>query len=420
MAPQNTAPQNMAFLRDDLARLAAYQSPHPSASAPSRLDPLDTNESPIDLPADVKAALAQQYEEAIAANRYPDSSHLSLKQAIIDYVASAGKIESNTIRPENITLGNGSDELIRSVLMATCLSGHGSILVAEPTFSMYTILAKTLGIAVRSVGRNDQFEVNLAAAQSAIEAAADTDLPVRTVFMVHPNSPTGNALSQPELTWLKQLPADILVVVDEAYFEFSGHTTLAEAISRPNWIILRTFSKAFRLAAHRVGYGIAHPEIIAALEKLRLPYNLPSFSQAAAQTALARREQLLSQIPTLLKERQLLLRALAEHPYLRVWPSDSNFVYVQLSDQGLSALAVSAQAGLAKLFEELRANGTLIRHTGGGLRISIGTAAENQRTLVNMQNVLDSALGSAATKTQLSETQPVSSAASRLPQPTSL
>lgn len=388
----------MAFLRDDLAQMAAYQSGHTtghsedeSASVQPMLDPLDTNESPIDLPAVVKASLANDYQKTIAANRYPDGSCLALKQAVVEYAISSSTISPATIGSENITLGNGSDELIRSVIMATCLGGHGSILVADPTFSMYAILAKTLGVEVHHVSRKENFEVDLPAAQSAIEAAAREGVPVRTVFMVHPNSPTGNALTPSELDWLKQLPTDILVVVDEAYFEFSGHTTLAEALSRPNWIVTRTFSKAFRLAAHRVGYGIAHPTVIAALEKLRLPYNLPSFSQAAAQTALAHSDQLLTQIPIILAERDQLLKALCDHPYLRVWPSDSNFVYVRLSDRGLAALASTQQSeGLVKVLTRLKAQGTLIRHTGGGLRISIGTAAENQRTLTNLQQVLES------------------------------
>ena len=194
------------------------------------------------------------------------------------------------------------------------------------------------------------------------------------------------------------------MVVDEAYFEFSGQTTLADALSRPNWLVLRTFSKAFRLAAHRVGYGIAHPAIISALEKLRLPYNLPSFSQTAALTALAHSDRLLTQIPTLISERDRLSSVLSEHPYLRVWPSDSNFVYVRLSDRGLAALTVTNQAdGLVKMFEQLRASGTLIRHTGGGLRISIGTAAENERTLTNLQQVL----GSRSESTRLNSSHPV-------------
>jgi len=386
----------MAFLRDDLAQLAAYQSPHIPEDAVEQpvLDPLDTNESPIDLPEALKESLAQQYKATIAANRYPEGDPLALKQAVMGYAAAPNAVASSritpaNITPANITLGNGSDELIRSVIMATCLGNHGSIMVASPTFSMYGILAKTLGVNVCDAGRKENFEVDIDAAQQAIAAAAADSLPVRVVFMVHPNSPTGNALTQRELDWLKQLPEDILVVVDEAYFEFSGHTTLAEALSRPNWLVTRTFSKAFRLAAHRVGYGIAHPNVIAALEKLRLPYNLPSFSQAAAQTALANREQLLTQIPTILEERDRLYQALSGHAYLRVWPSDSNFVYARLSDRGLATLGVNTQAdGLANMFQSLRAKGTLVRHTGGGLRISIGTAAENSRTLANIEQVL--------------------------------
>ena len=389
----------MAFLREDLAQLAAYQSPHPASSEDEAidqivLDGLDTNESPIDLPEDLKAKLADTYRNQILANRYPNGDHQALKQAVVAYAASSGKVKPETIGLENITLGNGSDELIRSVLMATCLGNRGSILVSEPTFSMYGILADTLGVPVRRVQRQANFEVDIVSAQSAIDSAlnsAGETLPVRVVFMVHPNSPTGNALTQREIDWLKALPTDILVVVDEAYFEFSDRTTLSEALSRPNWLVLRTFSKAFRLAAHRVGYGIGHPAIISALEKLRLPYNLPSFSQAAALAALAHSDRLLTQIPTLISERDRLLEALTDHAYLQVWPSDSNFIYVRLSDRGQAALGVNQQAdGLAKVLDRLRASGTLIRHTGGGLRISIGTAEENQRTLTNLQQALGS------------------------------
>lgn len=379
----------MSFLRADLAEFAAYKSPHPTEEDASIvLDPLDTNESPVDLPSELKDSLAQAYQSAIAANRYPDGTHHRLKQAIIRYAISSGNIAADTIHLQNVTVGNGSDELIRSVLMATCLGGNGSILVATPTFSMYGILAKTLGITVHTTERQDNFEADLAAMQSAIDNADASGLPVKAIFMVHPNSPTGNALTSRELAWLQQVPEDVLVVVDEAYFEFSGHTTLAEALSRPNWLILRTFSKAFRLAAHRVGYGIGHPDTIAALEKLRLPYNLPSFSQAAANAALAHSQQLLAQIPSILSERDKVFQALSEHPYVQVWPSDSNFVYARLSDRGLANLEATEQnQGLAKLFQMLKSKGTLIRHTGGGLRISIGTVAENQRTLANFQQV---------------------------------
>ena len=387
----------MSFLREDLTQLAAYKSPHPTHSddeaiAPQPiLDGLDTNESPIDLPDDLKSELADTYRQKILANRYPNGDHLALRQAVVDYAARASQIDPDIISNENVTIGNGSDELIRSVLIATCLGDRGSILVSEPTFSMYAILADTLGVPVRRIQRKTNFEVDVEAAQSAVGAAWEDGPPVRAVFMVHPNSPTGNALTQQELDWMRQLSTDILIVVDEAYFEFNGRTTLADALSRPNWLVLRTFSKAFRLAAHRVGYGIGSSEIISALEKLRLPYNLPSFSQAAALAALAHSDRLLSQISTLTSERDRLLQVLAEHPYLQIWPSDSNFIYARLSDRGLAALSATQQSdGLVKVFNQLRAKGTLIRQTGGGLRISIGTVAENERTLANLQQVLGS------------------------------
>ena len=140
-------------------------------------------------------------------------------------------------------MGNGSDELIRSLLIATCLGGEGSILVATPTFSMYGILARTLGINVVTVPRQENFALDLDLAQ---EAVSQTDSPpIRVVFMVHPNSPTGNALKMQELDWLKNLPDNILVVIDEAYFEFSQTSTVSEIAQRSNWIVMRTFSKAF-------------------------------------------------------------------------------------------------------------------------------------------------------------------------------
>lgn len=142
---------------------------------------------------------------------------------------------------------------------------------------MYAILAQTLGIPVVQVQREANFEIDLAAAQLAIE---QTQAPaIRVVFVVHPNSPTGNALTSSELEWLRNLPEEILVVIDEAYFEFSQTSVVRELLQQPNWVVLRTFSKAFRLAAHRVGYAIAHPHLIAALEKSVYPTIFPASPQ---------------------------------------------------------------------------------------------------------------------------------------------
>jgi histidinol-phosphate aminotransferase len=365
----------LSFLRSDLAQLNAY-TPHPEAEGEHQsqsIDRLDTNECPYDLPDALKQQLALTYQHHIEANRYPDGSHSSLKSAIATYVMESTTIQINA---DHISVGNGSDELIRSLLIATCLGGQGSILVANPTFSMYAILAQTLGIPVVTIQRDDGFALNLDDAEAAI--AQTTAPPVRVVFMVHPNSPTGNPLTSAEITWLKQLPPHTLVVIDEAYFEFSQQTLVSEIAERSNWVILRTFSKAFRLAAHRVGYAIAQPELIQVLEKVRLPYNLPAMTQAAAQLALTYRQQLLQTVPEVIQERDRLYTALKEHPQLRLWQSTANFIYLQMD----------TEKATADLSHQLKQLGTSVRLTGGGLRITIGSPIENDRTLERILNII--------------------------------
>lgn len=371
---------SLPFLRPDLTAFSAYSPHSEDGEAQSAvMDHLDTNEFPEDLPASIKAKLSWLYQHEILANRYPDGQHGRLKQAIAEYVNEGAALADSRFTPEHIAVGNGSDELIRSLLIATCVGGDGSILVAEPTFSMYRILAETLGIPVVRVNRQEaDFAVNLEAAQTACDRAQP---PVRVVFIVHPNSPTANPLTPAELDWLRQLPESILIVVDEAYFEFSQQTTAADVLKKPNWVVLRTFSKAFRLAAHRVGYSVSNPALTAALEKVRLPYNLPSLSQAVARLALENRQELLSAIPALLQERDLLQVELATH--LIVWPSAANFIYARpkVSPEQLEASLIQ----LSYRFKQL---GTLVRRTGGGLRFTVGAASENRHTLERLRKAL--------------------------------
>ncbi len=375
----------LPFIRSDLAQFTAYK-PHPSSdtadSVPTQFDRLDTNESPYDLPPELKEKLAWTYQQVIETNRYPDGGHETLKDAIAQYINESAALSlSNTAA--NISVGNGSDELIRSLLIATCLGGEGSILVANPTFSMYKILAQTLGIPVVAVGRNEtNFEIDISAAQSAIKQTQNP--PIRVVFVVHPNSPTANSLTAAELAWLKSLPDHILVVIDEAYFEFSQTTLLGELAQRPNWVILRTFSKAFRLASLRVGYCVAHPEAIAILEKVRLPYNLPSFSIAAALVALQNRTLLLESIPQTLSERAKLIEILSQQPELQITASAANFIYLRLQPNAFN----SQDAALKTFHQKLRTLGTFVRHISGGLRITVGTIEENARTVNRVQAIL--------------------------------
>ena len=387
----------LPFIRKDLAELTAY-TPHPggasgeSAHSESVLDRLDTNECPYDLPEELKKKLAWTYQQLIETNRYPDGGHAALKEAIAQYVNESitipplggAALPKTAITADNISVGNGSDELIRSLLIATCLGGTGSIFVANPTFSMYGIIAQTLGIPVVGVQRKEEnFEIDIEAAKKAI--APNQNPPVRAVFVVHPNSPTANALTPDEIEWLESLPSEILVVIDEAYFEFSQNTLADQLHHHPNWIILRTFSKAFRLASMRVGYAIAHPELAAALEKIRLPYNLPSFCQVAAELALAQRQLLLAVIPEIISERAKLIAALTQYQKLQIWPSAANFVYLRVK----AGEGQSPQQEHQQILQHLKERGTLIRHTGGGLRITVGSPEENQRTVDRIAAIFD-------------------------------
>ena len=385
----------LPFIRKDLAQLTAY-TPHPggasgeSAHSESVLDRLDTNECPYDLPEELKKKLAWTYQQLIETNRYPDGGHAALKEAIAQYVNESitpplggAALPKTAITADNISVGNGSDELIRSLLIATCLGGTGSIFVANPTFSMYGIIAQTLGIPVVSAQRKEEnFEIDIEAAKKAI--AQNQNPPVRAVFVVHPNSPTANALTPDEIEWLENLPSGILVIIDEAYFEFSQNTLADQLHHHPNWIILRTFSKAFRLASMRVGYAIAHPELAAALEKIRLPYNLPSFCQVAAELALAQRQLLLAVIPEIISERAKLIAALTQYQKLQIWPSAANFVYLRVK----AGEGESPQQEHQQIMQHLKERGTLIRHTGGGLRITVGSPEENQRTVDRIAAIL--------------------------------
>lgn len=367
-----------SFIRPDLAQLAAYKA-HPGGETIAIVDRLDTNESPLDLPADIKSKLTWAYQKEIEANRYPDGSHQELKEAIAAYSTESANLTED-LTADCISVGNGSDELIRSILIATCLGDNGSILVATPTFSMYGILAKTLGIPVVTIARDERdFSLDLVAAQQAIKSADKP--PIRVVFVVHPNSPTGNALAERELDWLRSLPEDILVVIDEAYFEFAQTSVVGEIRQRHNWVILRTFSKAFRLAAHRVGYAIANPDLINVLEKIRLPYNLPSFSQIAAKVALQQRQLLLPLVRETIQERARVYQAWQKNSHLQMWQSQANFLYLRLSNIEPDRQDIL----LAKIITNLKAEGTLIRHTGGGLRVTIGTSAENDRTIARLE-----------------------------------
>ncbi len=343
------------WLRPDLAALHAYE-----AHDPGECDKLDANEVPYGLPDWFQDKLAWAVQHTLASHRYPSAQPERLRQLLGEYTGLA---------PDWITLGNGSDELIRSLIMIRCLGQGKAVASPEPTFAMYRILALTLGVPFIAVPRDPE---TFGLDHQAIEREVDT---IGLLFLTHPNSPTGNGLTAADLDFVRKLPEHILVVFDEAYFEFSGQTVVQELTHRP-WVVLRTLSKAFRQAAQRVGYALAQPTIIQTLEKVRLPYNLPKFSQIAAAMALEHRTELLAVIPQIRQDRDHLAHALQDLG-VQPWPSQANFIYFRTP--GIDPNMI---------YHQLQAQGTLIRCTGGGLRVTVGTPGENQRFLQRLAQLL--------------------------------
>ncbi|UFP93925.1 histidinol-phosphate transaminase [Gloeobacter morelensis] len=340
------------YLRPDLDRLQAYHTPHfPEA------DKLDANELPHDLPEWLKNKLAFLLEQGVRTNRYPEGDPLALKAAIAEYCG---------VTSDMVCVGNGSDELIRSLITATCLGDRGTVASAEPTFSMYRILAETLAVPYVGVARTADYGVDADALEAAIQANG-----TRVLFLANPNSPTGNLLSDETSERLGSLP--VLVVLDEAYYEFSRFSAVPLLWEWPNLVILRTFSKAFRLANFRVGYALANPEIAAVLEKVRLPYNLPGLSQLAAFAALEHRDVLLAAVPEILAERRRIERFLADFEQIELFPSDANFLFVRPRTADPEAVRVA-----------LAGRGSLVRSAAGGLRITVGTPEQNDRLIANV------------------------------------
>ncbi|MBC7882383.1 MAG: histidinol-phosphate transaminase [Anaerolineae bacterium] len=351
----------LELFRPEVQALVAYHTP-----AVPGADKLNENEWPTDLPDAFKQKLAQTLEQEILANRYPSANPERLKAGIADYCG---------VTPSHVALGNGSDELIRAIITATCVGGQGAVLSAEPTFSMYRILAETFGVPYVGLERRENdFSFDPDTLRDAVRKHH-----VRVVFLANPNSPTATLLSEQILETLRSLP--VITVLDEAYFEFSGFTSVPLIETWPNLIILRTFSKAFRLASFRVGYAIAQSEVAQLLEKVRLPYNLSAISQAAATLAIENRDVLLAEVPALLQGRHRLVESLS--PWLRIWPSAANFFYARCPNWDLETLRLA-----------LAEQGSLIRVTGGGMRISVGTPAQNQRLIDNFARVLGKASNS--------------------------
>ncbi len=276
-----------APLRPELKGLHAYE-PEPAVGDA----PLDANESPFG-PPEGFAARAQALLAEAELNRYPDPAAKALRERLA---------RLHGVPQASLLFGNGSDELI--ALLLTAFGGGEALCVApRPTFSMYRLCALGQGWKVQELDLDAAFDLDHAF------VARVRELRPRLVFLASPNNPTGNALAPSLVDKLRGLDGTTLVL-DEAYAEFGGRSLLAHAPREEGLVVLRTFSKAWGLAGLRLGYLCARPDLVAELEKLRLPYNLNVLSQALACAALDEAPLFQARVPQLLALRQSLMDTL--------------------------------------------------------------------------------------------------------------
>ena len=299
-------------------------------------------------------------------NRYPEPQPRVLLERLAELYG---------VGPDSVLLGRGSDEAIDLLCRAFCRAGEDAVLVCPPTFGMYAVSARIQGAEV--------LETPLDAARGfALDEHALLERcthRTKLVFLCSPNNPTGNLLEEGAVLRIAAaLAGRSLVVIDEAYLEFSGRASLAHRLAEfPNLAVLRTLSKAYGLAGARCGALLADPEVIALLRKIIPPYAIPRLTVEAALARLSPEALALGrqQLATLLAERSRLERELAAVPAItRLWPSEANFLLAEFLDAG-EALERTAAAGL--LVRDARAYPGL----GRALRISVGTPEQNTRLL---------------------------------------
>lgn len=340
------------YLRPEVLREAAYHlSSYPEAIK------LNQNELPYDLSTELKDELLARIH-GLSFQRYPLPQPQALKRRLA---------KSLSLKPEQVELANGSNVLIQALILATAL--RGKVLTLSPTFSVYEIEAKLFGNRVVSVPLNQpDFGFPLEKILSALKGQRPN-----IAFIANPNAPTGNLFPEAELLEVVSR-AKCLVVVDEAYVQFSKVTLLPYLKKFPNLVLLRTFSKGFGLGGVRIGYLAAHPTVAENLAKILLPYCLSSLSEMTAHFVLDHAPRFEAIIAEVIRERERMLAALRAMSWVKAYDSAANFILFRVK---------SAKACFAHLLQK----GVLVRNVSdhGGLknclRVSVGKPEENDAFL---------------------------------------
>lgn len=340
--------QNMPFdintlVRENIRNMKPYSSARDEFSGEAEVF-LDANENPYPSP----------------YNRYPDPLQLDVKRALAPLKG---------VSPEQTFLGNGSDEAIDLLIRAFCEPNRDRIVITEPTYGMYAVCANVNAVRITAITLDSNFDIDLSAFPDLNDPA------LKIIFLCSPNNPSANLLSRERIFQLLDRFSG-LVVVDEAYIDFTDAPSFTNELSRyPNLVILQTFSKAWGLAGLRLGMCFASPEIIAVLNRIKYPYNVNIRTQELALEALSKKSQKDNWVKEILRERKRLDTALRELPITKhVYPSDANFILARVN----RAVEIYKQLMNQGIIVRDRSN---VRLCDNCLRITVGTPQENDRLI---------------------------------------
>ena len=318
---------------------------------------LDANEGNKDLFKD----LIKDIGDDFYLNLYPDDNYTQLKEAIVNYIGC---------KIENISVGNGSSELL-DLCVKTFVDTNELILSLDPTFSMYSIYAKIVNSRYIGAGEGNDFTINV---DDVIKSIKENN--PKLTIICNPNNPTGTTIKRDDVLRIVK-STDNVVIVDEAYMEFSNESVVDEIENYDNLIVVKTMSKAFSMAGIRTGYLIANEELVKTIEKVRPPYNLNSISALLATKALKQKDKMLSYVENLKVEREKIYEKLIDMG-VKAYKSGANFVFFSSKVDNLA--------------EKLIDNDVLIRKFGGKLdnyyRVTVGSPKENEAFLDAMKKIV--------------------------------
>lgn len=325
---------------------------------------MSANENPCNVPEEIQRDIRSAIRNC-SFNRYPDP----LANELRDLIAQA-----NGLNRENILLGNGGDELLFNIALAWGGPGR-TFLNLPPTFSVYEANAYLTGTNVVNIARDSEYNID---EQAVLDRVSQGDIDY--IIVTSPNNPTGKIANE---TFLKKLleATDALVMVDEAYFEFSRFTMRPYLEMHKNLVILRTFSKAFSLAGVRLGYILAHEDIIKEFIKVRQPYSVDAVSQEIGKAVFKKRALFEKEIEAIINQRKFLIDELRSIDQVTVFDSDSNYVLLRVPQADL-------------VWEKLYEKGVLVRdfshspYLENCLRVSVGTKEENAVFLTELRQIL--------------------------------